>query len=445
MQPGLTRLIGAFVASIAADGAPPHVRVAAKDGVIDCIGCLIAGSHDPAVSILQKANAPLPAGRSQLWFSPRLTSAPEAALLNGVAAHVLDFDDVSLRGHPSAVLVPAILAVAQDVGASGGKLLDAYVAGYEVWAELVDRETDFHQMKGWHPTSIFGGIAAAAACAVLYGLDAGQSAHAVALGASQGGGLMSNFGAMSKSFHAGRAAQAGVVSARLALHGYTAAPDALEHPRGFLAAVSPSGNVDREAPCKHLGHEWQLPLRRVNIKKYPTCYYTHRALDAMLGLMQERPLVAEQVVGIDVLLSKEHALTLRNHAPRTALEAKFSIEFAMASVLLAGNAGLSELNDNFVASDSVQQLMTKVRVTLADRYDPRTPGAAWADRVTVHFADGSTRNSGDVHRATGHADMPLSRAELRRKFFDCLAYGKYAGDGDALFTRLLSLEKAESV
>lgn len=441
MAQGLTQDMGAFLAGVALRGVPDHVRSAAKDGFIDCIGCMIAGSDDEAVNVLLQASEPLPPGRSSLWLSPRVTTAEQAALINGVAAHVLDFDDSCLRGHPSAVLVPAILAVGQDLACSGAQMLDAYVAGYEVWAELVDRERGFHQMKGWHPTGIFGSIAAAAACAVLYRLDARRSAHALGLGASQSGGLMSNFGAMSKSFHAGRAAQAGVVAARLAFHGFTASEDAIEHPRGYLAAVSPSGDVDRESPCTRLGVEWQIVPRRVNLKKYPTCYYTHRSLDALLDLLQERPVAPDSVARVEVRLSEEHALALRNHAPRTALAAKFSIEFAVACALVAKKVGLGELSDEFVLRADVQALFSRVQVTICKQYDPQTPGAAWADQVTLQLTDGTLLHSENVQHARGHALLPLKPSDLRRKFIDCLAYGDYPGDAGALFERLTALEQ----
>src|SRR5262249_41974697 len=158
-------------------------------------------------------------------------------------------DDVALRGHPSTVLVPAILAEAETLDVSGRDMVTAYVAGYETWAELVRREPGFHHGKGWHPTGIFGAIGAAAACASLRRLDPAKATEAIALGAAQSTGLMANFGTMTNPFHAGRSAHSGVMAARLAAAGFTASEDALEHPQGFLAAVSPAGEVDRESPA----------------------------------------------------------------------------------------------------------------------------------------------------------------------------------------------------
>lgn len=438
----LTQDLGAFVSRVAAEGAPDAARQVAKTGFTDCIATMIAGSNEEVTTTLISALAPLPPGKVQLWFGGTRTGASEAALINGVAAHALDYDDVALRGHPSAALVPAIISAGQELGSTGREMLDAYVAGYEVWAELVGRESDNHHMKGWHPTGIFGAIGASAACAALRKLDARASAHALGLGASQSSGLMANFGSMAKPFHAGRAAQAGVMAARLAAAGFTAQPDALEHPQGFLAAVSPKGNVDRERSAAGLGRDWQIVEERLNIKKYPTCYYTHRSIDALLDLLRETPIRAGDVERVDVTLSRENAIVLRNHRPATALDAKFSIEFAMAGALVARKVGLMELDDDFVRREPVQSLFERVHVAPADAYDPESPGSAVADQVTVTTSDGRRHESAAVRYARGHAKIPLSQADLRAKFIDCLRYGRFEGDAAAFFERIASFDSA---
>jgi 2-methylcitrate dehydratase PrpD len=439
----LTQDLGAFIARVATDGAPREAREVAKTGFIDCVATMIAGSREEATRTLLTALSPLPPGTVRLWFGDTRTSASEAALLNGVSAHVLDYDDVALRGHPSAVLVPAIVSEGQALESTGRQMLDAYVAGYEVWASLVGRETDMHHMKGWHPTGIFGAIAASAACAVLRRLNADQSAHAIGLGASQSAGLMSNFGSMAKSFHAGRAAQAGVTAARLAAAGFTASPDAIEHSQGFLAAVSPKGTVDRESPPNRLGETWQIVAQRLNIKKYPACYYTHRALDAILDLVAATPIDAADVARVEVTISRENATVLRNHSPQTALAAKFSIEFAMASALVARRVGLEELEDGFVRSEPVQRLLERVHVRAGEDYDAGSPGSLLADHVAITTRDGRRHDSAKVRYARGHAKLPLSQPELEAKFMDCARYGRFEGDAAALFKTLGALDTAE--
>src|SRR5438128_7866693 len=254
----LTQDLGGFVADLSFERLPQGAADVARIGFIDCIATMIAGAGDPSPQLLRKALQPS-GGEATLYFSGERCPAPEAAWINGTAGHALDYDDVaSLRGHPSTVLVPAILAEGETLGASGRDLLAAYVAGYETWAELAWRDPGHHHRKGWHPTGIFGPIGAAAACASLRRLDAEGAARALALAASQSGGIMANFGTMTKPFHAGRAAHAGLVSARLAELGFTASPDALEHPQGFLSAVSPDGKPDRDGPCPAFGEEWHI-------------------------------------------------------------------------------------------------------------------------------------------------------------------------------------------
>src|SRR5215467_14679034 len=436
----LTQALGRFVAEIAFARLPEAAVRTTRLGFTDSIGTMIAGSLEPCVQILKKTLANGRGGEATLYLSSERCAAPEAAWINGTAAHALDYDDVGQRGHPSAVLVPAILAEAEALGASGRDMIAAYAAGYEVWAELASREQGQHHRKGWHPTGILGAIGAAAACAALRGLDAERATHAIALGASQSGGIGANFGTMTKPFHAGRAAHAGLVAARLAEAGFTASPDALEHPQGFLSAVSPAGKVDRESVPRGLGSEWKIVKYRLGIKKYPACYCTHRALDAMLELLGRHLLKPEEIERITVSLSDTHSLILRNHRPQTGLEAKFSMEFAMAAAMIARRAGLAEYTDGFVRRPDVQDLMRRVFVETNQNYDPEVSGASVWDQVRVELRTGGTIESEKVSRAKGHADRPLSESELFEKFRSCLEAGRAKIAPDVLFDRLKHLE-----
>ena len=436
----LTRDLGRFVADAAFARLPAEAIDVARIGFIDCIATMIAGARDPAPQLLRRTLQPT-GGEASLYFSGERAPAPEAAWINATAGHALDYDDVaSLRGHPSTVLVPAIIAEGEALGASGRDMLAAYVVGYETWAELAWRDPGHHHRKGWHPTGIFGPIGAAAACASLRRLDAQRTAHALALAASQSSGIMANFGTMTKPFHAGRSAHSGLFAARLAEIGFTASADALEHPQGFLSAVSPAGEVDRESPARGLGEEWKIVKYGLGIKKYPACYCTHRALDAMLELLARRPLGPEEIEKITVSLSDTHALILRNHAAQTGLEAKFSIEFAMAAAVVARRAGLGEYSDSFVRRPEVQALMRKVAVEPNRNYDPEVSGASVSDQIRIDLAAGGTIESEKVSRARGHADRPLSEAELFEKFRGCLDAGDVRIAPEALFDRLKHLE-----
>ena len=434
----LTQHLGQFVADLSPNRLPEEAARIARMGFIDTIGTMIAGRDEDSVRILTETLAPGD-GPATLTFGDRKAPAPEAAWINGTAAHALDYDDVALRGHPSTVLVPAILAEAEHLGSSGADMITAYIAGYEVWAELFRRDTGLLHQKGWHPTGLYGAVGAAAACAKLRKLDAEKSAIAIALGASQAGGIMSNFGTMTKPFHAGKSAHAGIMSARLAEAGFTANTDALEHPQGFLHAISPTGTEDRTSEPK-AGHEWAILKQGLGIKKYPTCYCTHRAIDCMLDLVQNSPIKADEVEKITVSISDYFSTVLRNHQPETGLAAKFSMEFCMASGIVAQRVGLRELTDGFVQRPDIQALMRKVEIVTTTEHDPELPGAAPQDRVTVTLNGGRRIEGTPVARATGHPSRPLTDQQIYDKFADCLDAGNSPIPADVLFNRLSALQ-----
>jgi len=439
----LTRELGAFVAGLTYQQIPPEALDVIHTGFTDCVGVMLAGRDEPPTRILTEVLNPVD-GTSSLVFGSRRAAATEAAWINGVAAHALDFDDVALKGHPSTVLVPAILAEAQALGASGKDMMTAYAAGYEVWADLTKRDPDHYHSKGWHPTGILGAIGAAAACASLNKLNAEECATAIALGASQSAGIMANFGTMTKPFHAGRSAQSGVLAARLAKAGFTASLDALEHEQGFLSAVSPHGRTDIHAPVE-AGRVWRMLTAKLSVKKYPLCFCTHRALDGMLDLVAEHQLRADQIDSITAMTSVRNTKVLRNHNPQTGLEAKFSMEFAMTSCIVAGRAGLTELTDDFVQSTTVQDLMKKVTVIADEREHPEQPGYSPYDLVTISLKNGKKIESRQVTAVRGGPDLPLSKEQLWAKFEDCAHVGNADKIARPLFDALMSLEAVNTV
>lgn len=434
----ITEAIGRFVAETTFDEIPAKAIRTARMGFIDFIGVMYAGREEEAPVILDRVLAPLP-GAATLCFSSRSAGAPEAAWINGVAGHALDFDDVGVGGHPSTVIVPAILAVAQELNLSGEDMLRAYAIGYEAWAELSLREPGSLHSKGWHPTGIWGAIASSAACAALHRLDAERATFAVAMGASMSAGVMANFGTMTKPYHAGRAAHAGVMAARLAKAGFTSSPDAIEHPQGLLAAVTPENKVNREREST-IGEVWQLVEKGLNIKKYPACYCTHRAIDGMLDLCREKGVQAGDIDHIIVSISDRFSRILRNHNPQTGLEAKFSMEFTMASAAIAGRVSLSELTDEFVQRPEVQELMRRVELNLTNNYDPNHNNAALFDQVEVKLKSGESLKSSEVRFARGHAEIPLTDQDLAEKFSACVEYGNAESDTVGLLDRLLRME-----
>lgn len=442
----LTKGLGSVVAGLRFDDLDQDALGNIVLGFVDSVGVMIAGRDEPPTTYLLSVLAP-EGGPADILFGRASGRAHIAAYINATAAHALDFDDVALRGHPSAVLVPSILAVAQETAASGRSMALAYAAGYEVWAELLHRESGHHHLKGWHPTGIFGSIAAAAACASLLSLDAEKTVHALAIAASQSAGLMANFGSMSKPLHAGHAAQAGVLAAQLAAKGFTGRSDALENPLGFLAAVSPGGQYSVSAGFE-VGRRLAISTQGLSVKQYPLCYCTHRAIDSMLALLRERPCAAQDIAAIDVSISPRDAAVLLNHQPQNALAAKFSMEFAMASCVLASAVGLTELTDAFVMRSDVQDLMRKVRIVPDPRGDKEPSGFAPYDQAVVTLTSGEKIVGPEVAIARGAPGAPLTGDELWRKFDDCLRVGHFGDGAKSLFNALnslCSLQRADEV
>lgn len=442
MKKPLASALADFAAGAVFSRLPLEAVQVAKTGIADCIGVAIAGSAEPPVQILRRALGKTASDGEATVLGAQdglRTTAAEAAWINGTAGHVLDYDDVA-RGHPSVAIVPAILAVAETLDASGVYLIAAYVAGYEIWMELMQRERGSYQEKGWHHTPIIGAIAATAACANLQRLDREQTTSALGIAAAQASGIVASHGTMMKSVQAGRAAHTAILSARLAQLGMTASPDVLDHERGFLKAISPAGEVDVETGAEHLGSQWHICKHGLSIKRYPVCYRAHRAIDATLGLLERRPLGLDEIDRIEVSTSRIDAMILLNHRPDSGLAAKFSMEFAVACALLCGNVGLQQLNDDFVRRGDVQSLMGRIKVVTNENYDAEAPGFAVHDYVTVFLKNGDVMDSEKVRYARGHARLPLLPDDLNRKFLDCIAVGNPGLNGQHLLRNLQNLE-----
>jgi 2-methylcitrate dehydratase PrpD len=437
----LTAELGRFVSALAFNSVPEEAQAVVKTGFTDCFGVMIAGAREPVVAMIDRELAGADGcALASLIPSRERRNVEDAALVNGVAAHVLDYDDVTLDGHPSAVLVPAILAQGEALGSSGPEMLTAYAAGYEVWGELLMREPAPLHQKGWHPTAVRGAVAAAAACAKLRRLGAQDTSTALAIAGSMAGGLVANFGSLTKCFQVGRAAQSGVIAARLAQAGMTASADALEHRSGFLSAFSPSGRPDLSRSLNTDKKEWHLVAQGLNVKRYPICYATHRAIDAAVELATRHDLKPADVDGVRVSTGAMQMLMLRNERPQTAFEAKFSMQFAMASSLVARSVGLAQLSDDFVRSPPVQSLMPRVSTTTTTE---TMDGSAFAPSETVEITifGGKVLASEPIIFAKGSKQRPLSREELRAKFVDCLGDDFSAGAKTNAFEKLMNLER----
>lgn len=442
----ITQSLANFVSSPRFGDSPERAFAIAKTGFIDTIATMIAGRNEPVVKVIHQfiRDKKESGGDARIFPLGGYLSSANAALINGTAAHSLDYDDVSLGGHPSTVLVPAVLAEGQRLGASGEQVLRAYLVGYEVWAELFYREPDAYHVKGWHPTAVFGTVAAAAAVAYLNRLDPNKSQHALAIAASMASGVVSNFGTMMKPVHAGRAASSGIDAVHLAMSGLSASSDAIEHHAGLLVALSPNGRVDRESPVTSGAGKPRIFEFGLSVKKYPMCYATHRVIDGVLEIADAQNIKPNEIKEIRTTVGVAQASMLRNHSPKTGLEAKFSMEFAVASAIVKRRVGLRELTDDFVAKPEIRDVMGKVTIGTVDTHCPIEPLFALTDRVSIHLKDGRSFDSGEIRFPRGNAMLPLEEIDLRNKFMDCLA-GVKDLDENALYERLKKLETVASV
>jgi 2-methylcitrate dehydratase PrpD len=369
-------------------------------------------------------------------------------LLNGTAAHTLDFDDVDdmLIGHPSTVLVPAVLAVAEQTGASGALAAEAYWRGLTVMRSLAaGLGVGSHYARGWHSTSTLGVIGAAAAGGVLLRLDVEQAGHALAIAVSRAAGSRHNFGSMTKPLHAGLAAADGVFAAALARGGFTAGYELFDGPYGFLSlynggtALSPA---DRLAASERVLDALQNPgPAALNVKLFACCYATHAAADAALDLVHDG-LTAADVADIRVAVPPGGLQPLINASPRTGLEAKFSMAHVVACCVVDGRLGLGAFTDLAVARPTVRDL--SARVTAAETLSARSSdGLVFQAEVTVSTRSGQTIvKRCDAPR--GHVERPADAAAVLAKFEDCVAFGGVSTPPD-LARRLLDLHRLARV
>ncbi|MFA7668353.1 MAG: MmgE/PrpD family protein [Burkholderiaceae bacterium] len=438
--PGLTEGLATFAASCT--HVPAKASDVAKTGIVNAIGLMLAARTDPAVVVTNQTightEASPTGGASVLLSSAHLARPTDAAFVNGTAVHAFAMDDVIWGCHPSAVLLPAILAEAERIQASGADVLRAWVVGYEVLGEMVAREPDSLHSTGWHPTGLLGAIAAAAAVSNLLKTPAETARRAIAIAASFTGGASVNFGTQTKALHAGRAASAGVLAVQLAQAGLTATPRALEADNGFLKMISPEGNVDITSGFNPDTPPWHILKHGICIKQYPLCYTLHRLVDAAASLVDLHSIQPQQVKEIDVWLGTKQATLAHHTSPQDALQAKYSVEFSVASGLVSQTAGLAQLTPEYIRSEAMQSLMKVTRRHLMSEQSEEDPLFAPYDKIRLLMADGTVVESEEVRYPRGHAKNPLTEDMQRRQFMESVT-GVIA-DPEALYHALSNME-----
>lgn len=432
-----TRTLLDFVSRTPADHVPDEVMHESSRCLLDHLGLAIAGASEPAAAIAG-AQCRLLGGDPQaraIGTSQRLR-VTDAALVNGIACHALDFDDTHVPTilHPTTPLYAAGTALAEWRGSRGIDLLAAHAFGYELSARVSNALYPEHYDAGWHMTGTTGALASATVAIRLLGLEGVTATHCLSIAATQACGHREQFGTMTKPFHAGHAAQAGVWAGLLAAGGFTGAPDPLQGRRGMFEVMS-STSTPADL-VNGLGERWQIFDN--GVKPYACGVVIHPAIDAVRDLAVGNGLTADR---IDAITLHVHPLVreLTGKAdPRTGLEGKFSVTFACSIALLDGRAGEAEFSDEAVHRDDVRALMAKIEV-IPDPEVPHTRAGA-----TALTSAGETVKTW-VDHARGTPGNRLTDDELREKFHG-LADGVIGRDrAERLADAAFSLRSSSSV
>lgn len=441
----LAEELSARIVASTFDQLTPLARRYAKVGLLDTLAVGMAGADDDA-AIIARRIVGTAAGPALAWGTGERLSVLEAAFANGVAANVLDFDDCTdnLGGHPSSPILPALIGLAEERGASGREVLTAYVVGFET-ETCLGRGVNFHHYeKGWHPTATLGIFGAAAACAKLMGLDEHRTMHALALCTSLAAGIKSNLGSMAKPMHIGHCSRSGLMAARLAAEGFTANPDAFEHHQGFLEVFNGAGHYDIDRILAKWGTPWEIEMPGIAIKQYPCCLSTQAVVDAMLRLVREHDVHPADVARVDGRISPRRLEHTDRPAPRSALDAKLSVQYVLARALVDREITLPHFQGESHRDPGVRQAMTLVHVAALDAPTLAREGDMYAD-VAVTLKDG--RSFADhIDRPVGHeAGVPLAPDLHKAKFEACTRRHLGQRQMDDFYAAVQAFERIEDI
>jgi 2-methylcitrate dehydratase PrpD len=328
----LTRVLAQRASGLGWNDLSEPVRELARQCLLDYLGCAVAGAGDPLVRLLldEMTEAGGAAQATVVGHRARLP-VMAAALVNGAAGHALDYDDVNIAmpGHPSVAILPALLALAELRGSSGHEVMTAFVAGYETACRIGLALQPGHYALGFHATATLGCFGAAAACARLLGLDAEMTAVALGIAGTQAAGLKSQFGTMCKPFHAGKAAQNGLLAARLAARGFSSRTDLLECVQGFAATYGPDFSPEAALAAPEAGFHILANL----FKYHAACYFTHAPIECARQLRREHGLTPDRIAGVTLRIDASTDRVCNIPAPVDGLQSKFSLRQTVAMAL----------------------------------------------------------------------------------------------------------------
>ena len=438
--PAVTDHVARFICATTYEDIPEKVRDLAKAHILDALGLALAGAVAPGSRIVQDYVADLGCAAVAPVFGTALRTAPRfAALANGAAIHAHDYDDTCPQHradrngglHATGPVISAAMAVAGPAGRSGRDVLEAFHVGVEVGCRISHAIDNRHYAGGYHATGTINVFGAAAAVSRLCGADHDTVRTALGLAASHSGGIRENFGTMTKPYHAGHAAEGGTVAAELALRGFTAAKNALEAPRGFFAAAG--GGFDPVQVMERLGHPWAFEDPGIWIKPHPSGALNHPAMTLLRKWVRVEGLTPERVKSVRLRTNANVVNTLLHSNPETWLEAKFSLPFNAAVILVKGRAGLAEFTDEVVKAPEIRSMMARIDFAAFDTIESGFTNTTTF--VDVALDDGTVL-SGRVDYPKGSPQDPMTYDEVAEKFQECADYANWPADKAA---RIISL------
>ena len=439
----VTAKLAEFVVNAKYDGFPAQAIKTAKVAVRDCLGVALAGSKEEDAKICAEiARAEYAKEETTVIGQGFKTSALNAALANGTAAHAMDFDhSFTLMGQPTAPIIPAVVALGEALAASGTRVIEAYVVGYEVTAKLVHSLSDSSH-EGWHAPSSLGVFGAAAGCAKLLGLDQTRTQMALAIAASMASGIVANFGTMTKPLHVGHGARNGLLAAKLARNGFTANGKAIEGGFGYYQ-VHHGGTVIHEEPIEELGRSYSLLSDGLRIKPYPCGGLTHQVIDSVLEFRSKYGLTPEAIDSISVDVVKHTFDRIIFRVPQNGIQGKFCMPYLVARALIDGKVSLHAFTDAAVRDANVLKLAEKVQMNLDTTLKKKDAGGRPC-RVTIKLKNGETYSREEQH-AKGGPEFPMTEDELRGKFTECAREVLSESQTQRVLENIEGLEKLESV
>ncbi len=441
-----TRQLAALISTRSAD-YPQAAITASRDALIDTIACMFAGATMPVSLNACAAVRDWSRGDSMLFGNAETLNPPFAAMVNGAAAHAFDYDDFDepANAHPSAVIFPALLALAAEKPLRGIDILDAHIVGVEVMQRLGEAMNMDHYRRGWLSTVTLGSIGAAAACARLQKFDQERASDCLSLASSMASGLTNQGGYLAKQLNPGLAAKNGVMAAALGGAGITASDQTIDGAIS-LANVMGEHRPERfETALSKIGNPWSIVEHGLIMKAYPTCGYTHRVIDAAIELHSQLRGDSGKVSSVQISIPAYYLDILVYPNPETPAQAMFSAPYNVAVALAQGDFKLGSLSPDVLNDAEISRLCVAAKVMPRN---PRNPDAVYdpldADSVELTLRDGSKLRS-EVGQLTGSPAKPMTAAARRAKFDDCLEYSNCAINRDHLWQLLSRFDQLDDL